>query len=390
MPHPLSIDGYHPMAHISLERAVAYGTGPSEVMDVLLPTKDTAAAVGDAPGFDQVVVYLHGGGFVACNSEVLLHSLPCPLARAGFKVFSVDYPLAPEDAFPSAPLSTIRALKHIKATSGVEKVVLIGDSAGGGLVSLVAGLLANRHLLDQFGEEAGEAVHTWDLPTVSHMVSCYGVLSREGYSDTVVESTGKPHSEGMDWFEHLSHGVLEFCIGCYLGPKAAAAAAPPPRDAESHDRGPKQFMSDFTAEELKRCPPSLLMCGMSDPLIHGARLLADRITAVGGKGEYKEFPGHHAFLGFPIQWTLNSWQTNTWPAYNAMVDFITGVDDAAVLAPNWPRDIPFDWTLVATVAISFLVFPFYAPLILLWRLFGLPVFYPVALWSSMKTTSTVH
>ena len=74
----------------------------------------------------------------------------------------------------------------------------------------------------------------------------------------------------------------------------------------------------------------------------GARLLTDRINAVtsnngnsnsagprGGRGAgasagaggksggggvvFKEFPGHHAFLGFPIQWTLNSWQTNTWP-----------------------------------------------------------------------------
>lgn len=131
MPHPLSIDGYHPLAHISLERAVRYGSGPAEVMDVLRPTADTAAAVGDAPGFEQVVVYLHGGGFVACNSEVLLHSLPCPLARAGFSVYSIDYPLAPEDAFPSAPLSTIRALRHIKeAYTGTDEVVLIGDSAG--------------------------------------------------------------------------------------------------------------------------------------------------------------------------------------------------------------------------------------------------------------------
>ena len=68
MPHPLSIDGYHPLAHISLERAVRYGAGPAEVMDVLLPTDETAAAVGDAPGAGQVIVYLHGGGFVACNS----------------------------------------------------------------------------------------------------------------------------------------------------------------------------------------------------------------------------------------------------------------------------------------------------------------------------------
>ena len=385
MPHPLSIDGYHPLAHISLERAVRYGSGPAEVMDVLRPTADTAAAVGDAPGFEQVIVYLHGGGFVACNSEVLLHSLPCPLARAGFAVYSLDYPLAPENAFPAAPLSTIRALKHIKLTAGVTEVALVGDSAGGGLVSLVAGLLANPHLLERFGRQCGEDVHTWDLPSVTHMVSCYGVLSREGYSDKVRESTGRPHSETMDWFEHLSHGVLHFCVSCYLG-------------AAADDMDPKQFMADFTPEELQQCPPSLLMCGVSDPLIHGARLLADRINAGpvdNGHGNsksgviFKEFPGHHAFLGFPIQWSFNSWQTNTWPAYNAMVDFITGVEGAAVLccAPQWPRDIPFDWSVVVTVVVSLLVFPLYAPLILLYRL-GLPLFYPVGLWSVMKTTST--
>jgi hypothetical protein len=92
--------------------------------------------------------------------------------------------------------------------------------------------------------------------------------------------------------------------------------------------------------------------------------MADRIKEVGGVGELLEFPGHHAFLGFPIEWTLNQWQVNTWPAYNAMVDFIAGEQDSIVVAKDWPRDLSFDWTVVMTGIIALVCFPLYGPFML--------------------------
>jgi acetyl esterase/lipase len=68
----------------------------------LLLWRTSAVQVREGPGDGKVVVYLHGGGFVACNSEVLIHSLPTPMARSGFRVFSIDYALA------SGPRSTFQ------------------------------------------------------------------------------------------------------------------------------------------------------------------------------------------------------------------------------------------------------------------------------------------
>ena len=65
---------------------------------------------GGAP----VVVYVHGGGWVAVNSAVLLHSVTC-FGRAGMKVYSVDYPLSPEHQFPVPLHSLIKAIRFLKA-----------------------------------------------------------------------------------------------------------------------------------------------------------------------------------------------------------------------------------------------------------------------------------
>ena len=49
---------------------------------------------------ERAILYVHGGGFVAC-SPLTHRSLTTALAReAGIPLFSVDYRLAPEDTFP--------------------------------------------------------------------------------------------------------------------------------------------------------------------------------------------------------------------------------------------------------------------------------------------------
>ena len=69
------------------------------------------------------VLYAHGGGFVAVKSAHLRHSIT-PLVRCGFDVYSIDYPLAPEDPFPAALVSTVRALAMLHREYGVREVVL--------------------------------------------------------------------------------------------------------------------------------------------------------------------------------------------------------------------------------------------------------------------------
>jgi monoterpene epsilon-lactone hydrolase len=91
-----------------------------------------------APGYrrlDRHILFLHGGGF-AGGSPRLYRNLTWRLAAAaGAALLCPDYRLAPEHPFPAA-LDDARASYGFLLAEGLDprRIVLIGDSAGGGLV----------------------------------------------------------------------------------------------------------------------------------------------------------------------------------------------------------------------------------------------------------------
>lgn len=99
----------------------------------------TAGTVGGVPGeWAQVegtsgerptLLYLHGGGFIACSAQVY-RPITGHFARAGFRVFTPDYRLAPEHPFPAA-VEDCAAVWAALAPAG--PAVVAGDSAGGTL-----------------------------------------------------------------------------------------------------------------------------------------------------------------------------------------------------------------------------------------------------------------
>ena len=82
-----------------------------------------------------VILYLHGGGYVAC-SPATDRPLTAALARlAGRRVFSLDYRLAPEYRFPAAVDDACGAYRCLLDTGVLPReLALAGTSAGGGLV----------------------------------------------------------------------------------------------------------------------------------------------------------------------------------------------------------------------------------------------------------------
>jgi acetyl esterase len=96
----------------------------------------------DGPGPFPAIVWVHGGGFVAGDKAPYPESLLDPLAREGFAWFSVNYRLAPKHPFPAETDDVEAAVHYIKVHASVYKVdpsrlVLMGESAGGHLVSFV-------------------------------------------------------------------------------------------------------------------------------------------------------------------------------------------------------------------------------------------------------------
>lgn len=80
-----------------------------------------------------VLLYLHGGGYVACSPRTH-RPITGRFARHGLRVFVPDYRLAPEHPFP-AGLEDAEAACRALLDSGIApgRLTLAGDSAGGGL-----------------------------------------------------------------------------------------------------------------------------------------------------------------------------------------------------------------------------------------------------------------
>lgn len=75
------------------------------------------------------VLYLHGGGFVACSARTH-RPVTGALARRGLNLFAPDYRLAPEHPFPAAIDDAVAAWTAFRAGG---PAALAGDSAGGNL-----------------------------------------------------------------------------------------------------------------------------------------------------------------------------------------------------------------------------------------------------------------
>ncbi len=97
----------------------------------------------DAKGVLPVVLYLHGGGFVA-SSYVTHDAITWGLAEGtGALVVSANYRRAPENPFPAAPEDCFGVLGWIIRNAALlgadaRRIAVAGDSAGGCLATVLA------------------------------------------------------------------------------------------------------------------------------------------------------------------------------------------------------------------------------------------------------------
>jgi acetyl esterase len=92
----------------------------------------------DRTNIDQAkqIVFLHGGGFVVGNLDSH-HDICGQLAKdTGFDLVSVDYRLAPEYQYPDDINDCLTVVDNLLKKG--QKLVLVGDSAGGTLSACVA------------------------------------------------------------------------------------------------------------------------------------------------------------------------------------------------------------------------------------------------------------
>ncbi|MDO9712322.1 alpha/beta hydrolase [Paracraurococcus lichenis] len=99
----------------------------------------------EAPGADasRVLLYLHGGGYVAGSLASHRPMVAEAGRQAGLRTLALDYRLAPEHPFPAAVEDAVAGYRHLLESGFAPgRIAIGGDSAGGGLTA--AALLAIR------------------------------------------------------------------------------------------------------------------------------------------------------------------------------------------------------------------------------------------------------
>lgn len=198
---------------------------------------------------DAALFYLHGGGYVIGSPRSHRHLAGAVAAAAGIACLFPEYRLAPEHPFPAAVDDAVTAYQWLlERRLDARRIVLAGDSAGGGLV--VATLLALR----QRGltlPAAGVCISPWvDLTCGGASYETKAVL------DPIV----------------TRQGVAQMAQH-YLGEADAKTPLASPLFAD-----------------LSGLPPLLIHVGSDEVLLDDATQLAARVRATGGEAELEVWP----------------------------------------------------------------------------------------------------
>lgn len=211
-----------------------------------------------------VIVFYHGGGFVIGNlkSHDKVCRRLCKMNQAF--VVAVDYRLAPEYKFPAALEDSYDATKWVgenisKYGGSPEKLIVMGDSAGGNLAAVVA-------------------IQARDLgtPKVAAQVLIYPVTNAKMEHPSIT-SNGEGYiltKDLMTWFtNHYSR-------------------------SEADKSNP--LMSPLFTKDLSNLPPALVQTAGFDPLRDEGIEYQEKLKAAGNQVKYTNYEGLiHTYFTMP-------------------------------------------------------------------------------------------
>ena len=99
---------------------------------------------------NKLIIHFHGGGFVSMSSGSHQNYTRFWANETKIPIFSVDYRLSPKYAFPAALNDCWQVyyylVENAKKEFGInpEKIILVGDSAGGNLVAALTIMAITR------------------------------------------------------------------------------------------------------------------------------------------------------------------------------------------------------------------------------------------------------
>ena len=233
------------------ERAERVFPTPPDVKVEIVATPARPAEWLTPPGVrtDAVVLYLHGGGYVIGSPRSHRHLAAAIARAAGTRALLLDYRLAPEHPFPAALEDALAAYQWLLGQGlAPGRVVIAGDSAGGGLTMAVLLALRDRGLPRPAG---GVCISPWvDL-------TCSGrSYATKAAADPIVTREGVA-------------GMAQAYIG---------------------DGDPKRPLVSPLYADLRNLPPLLVQVGGDEVLLDDALGLGERARAAGVDVTVEEWP----------------------------------------------------------------------------------------------------
>lgn len=209
-----------------------------------------------------ILVFFHGGGFVAGSLDTHDAPLRAVANRCGCIVVSVAYRLAPEYEYPAAPDDAYAATKWL-AEHGAEiggdahRIAVGGDGSGGNLAAVVT-LMAREH----------------GTPHLVFQLLIYPMVDA-----TIMRPSWWTESNELTVTREAKNSIL----GVYL-------------PVTGNLRDP--FISPLFAENLKNLPPALVITDQDDPMRDEGEEYANRLTEDGVIAKVSRYPNmiHGFFL----------------------------------------------------------------------------------------------
>lgn len=203
------------------------------------------------------VLFFHGGAY-ALGSAVQALPRATACAGAGADIVSVEYGLAPENPFPAAVDDAMAVYRELLTSRSADRLVVAGDSAGGGL----ALLLLQR-----------ARAHGLPMPAAAIVGYPWADLSMSGPSGT----------------DNLGRDVL---TRSELVQEASWFAG----ERDLQDPAVSPLFGSFAG-----FPRTWITVGTRDLLLDDSRRVAEAITAEGGEVILDEWPGAvHGFTALPL------------------------------------------------------------------------------------------
>ncbi len=225
--------------------------GPEGALPVTVRVYRKSGATETQPA----VYWIHGGGYIAGTYDMSNDMCSDWAADLGATVFSPDYRLAPEHAYPAGVEDCYAGLKWVVDHAeelGVDpaRVIIGGGSAGGGLAAALALLVRDR----------GEF-------SVTHQVLIYPMVddTRTTASSQWTTWGWSPESNHVGWKAYLGELFETDSIPAYAAPTRAT--------------------------DLSGLPPAYISVGTLDIFLDEDLEYARRLIEAGVPTELKVYPG---------------------------------------------------------------------------------------------------